>query len=146
VGERTSIEWCDATFNVAWGCEKIAPGCKHCYAETWAKRMGHDVWGGGKVRRLFNDKHWRQPLLWAKKWAAEKRGRRMRIFTSSMCDVFEDHDMVEAQLPRLWDLVRATPDVDWLVLTKRVQRMQKLLPSDLPNVWAGASVATPRRS
>jgi len=140
VAEKTGIAWTDATFNFAWGCTKVSAGCAHCYAEGEAKRFGHDVWGPQAPRRTFGDKHWNDPIRWARRWAEEGHDRRMRIFTSSMADVFEDHPTIEAQLPRLWELIRATPDVDWQILTKRVDRMARLLPSDLPNVWAIASV------
>lgn len=53
----SKIEWTDHTFNPWWGCEKVSPACKHCYAELFAKRVGQRVWGAGVERRLFGDKH-----------------------------------------------------------------------------------------
>jgi hypothetical protein len=45
VSKDSRIEWTNHTFNPCWGCTKVSPGCKHCYAETWAKRVGQQVWG-----------------------------------------------------------------------------------------------------
>ena len=45
MGEATAIGWTDHTFNPWWGCARVSPGCEHCYAETFAKRTGHPVWG-----------------------------------------------------------------------------------------------------
>jgi protein gp37 len=139
VSETTAIAWCDATFNIAWGCEKVSEGCRFCYALALAKRMGFDIWGPDKPRRVFGPKHWNEPLKWLRKWREAGNTRRMRIFTSSMADVFEDHPQIDAEREKLWPLIRATPEADWLVLTKRVDRMAALLP-DLPNVWAIASI------
>ncbi len=66
MGKNTSIEWTDHTFNPWWGCEKVSPGCAHCYADTFARRLGHGgtkppLWGPGSERRMFGDKHWAEP-------------------------------------------------------------------------------------
>jgi len=120
MGQVTEISWCDHTFNPVWGCTKVSAGCAHCYAETLAKRYGKDVWGPGE-RRTFADKHWNEPLKWARD--AEKAGERRRVFCGSMCDVFEEHPTTEAQLPRLMALIAATSHaLDWLLLTKRPER------------------------
>lgn len=105
MAEQSKIEWTDATFNPWWGCEKISPGCKHCYAEAFAKRTGHKVWG--KVpRRLFGPKHWAEPEKWARKAAA--LGVRARVFCASMADVFEDAPELEPERRKLWALIRST--------------------------------------
>lgn len=140
MGEKTSIAWCDHTFNIAWGCAKVSPACAHCYAETFAKRTGNDVWGEGGARRIFGEKHWRQPLAWNAK--AERDGKRHRVFCSSMCDVFEDHPTIDAERAKLWPLIKATPWLDWQLLTKRADRIAQCLPADFsrvnyPNVWLG---------
>lgn len=70
MGDKTIIAWTNHTWNLAWGCVKIDPGCAHCYAETLSSRYGHDVWGPNKPRRTFGQKHWDEPLLW-NQWAAE---------------------------------------------------------------------------
>lgn len=144
MSERTGIEWCDHTFNIAWGCFKVSPGCSHCYAETLAdKRLGNGVWGPPATtpRKTFGEKHWNDPVRWNR--AAEKAGRRARVFCSSMCDVFEDHPTIDAERAKLWPLIRATPHLDWLLLTKRPERIAANLPDDwgngYPNVWLGTS-------
>lgn len=142
MAEKTAIAWTDHTFNLAWGCVKISPGCAHCYADDLAARYGHDVWGPGKARRTFGAKHWAEPLAWQRKAAAE--GVRRRVFCSSMCDNFEDHPTIAAELAKLWPLIRATPDLDWQLLTKRADRIAACLPADwgegYPNVWLGVSI------
>lgn len=140
MGENTAIEWCDHTFNLSWGCTKVSPACTNCYAETWAKRTGFDVWGPKAERRTFGEKHWREPLKWNA--AAERAGVRRRVFCSSMADVFEDHPTIEQERAKLWPLIQATPWLDWLLLTKRADRIASCLPGNFsrvtfPNVWLG---------
>lgn len=138
MGEHSRIEWTDHTFNLAWGCVKVSAGCAHCYAEGESQRHGFDVWGPSAPRRTFGEKHWNEPRKWNVRATAV--GRRERVFTSSMCDVFEEHPTIDAERARLWTLVRETPWLDWLVLTKRADRLAELAPRDpLPNVWFGVS-------
>lgn len=144
---KTIIAWTDHTFNIAWGCQKVSPGCAHCYAEGLADRYGHDVWGPGKPRRTFGDRHWSEPLRWDRE--AGRAGVRRRVFCSSMCDNFEEHPTVAAELARLWPLVRRTPNLEWQLLTKRAERVADCLPSDwgphgYPNVWLGVSIEDAR--
>lgn len=144
MSERTAIEWTDHTFNIAWGCMKVSPGCTHCYADTLSRRYGHDVWGPAKTtpRRTFGAKHWGDPAKWDA--AAKRDGVRRRVFCGSMCDVFEDHPTIDAEREKLWPIVRATPNLDWQLLTKRPERIAANLPTDwgegYPNVWLGTSV------
>lgn len=141
MGEYSAIEWTDHTFNPWWGCIKVSPGCKYCYAETWAARYGHNVWGPGKIRRTFGDKHWEEPRKWNR--TASELGRRMRVFCASMADVFEDNPNIEAEREKLWRLIEETPMLDWLLLTKRPENMLLFSPwNDLwpANVWAMTSV------
>ena len=144
MGKETGIAWTDHTFNIAWGCFKVSPGCKHCYAETFSKRTGHDIWGPPETtsRRTFGAKHWTEPLAWNA--AAKREGVRKRVFCSSMCDVFEDHPTIATEREKLWPLIRATPQLDWQLLTKRPERIAANLPDDwgtgYPNVWLGTSI------
>jgi protein gp37 len=116
-----------ATFNPWWGCEKVSPACKFCYAEYFSDvRMGNKLWGPGSTRKMFGDKHWNEPLKWNRE--CEKLGIRRKVFCASMADVFEDHpDVIEAR-ERLWRLIEATPYLDWLLLTKRPENILKMLP------------------
>lgn len=144
MSERTGIEWTNHTFNIAWGCIKVGPGCENCYAETLSKRYGHNVWGPAKTtaRRTFGVKHWAEPLKWNAK--AEAAGERRRVFCSSMADVFEDHPTIDSEREDLWPLIRATPWLDWQLLTKRPERIAANLPADwgegYDNVWLGTSI------
>lgn len=140
MGKATEISWCHHTFNPWWGCFKVSEGCTNCYAETMATRWGHHIWGPAKTtqRRLFGDAHWREPIAWDLA-AAEARERR-RVFCSSMADVFEDHPMLPPVRERLWDTIRGTPNLDWLLLTKRPENIAAMLPDGYwPNVWLGTS-------
>lgn len=144
MSQRTGIEWCHHTFNLAWGCQKVSPGCAHCYAETLARRFGHRVWGPPATtpRRTFGPRHWDAPLAWDV--AAKADGERRRVFCSSMADVFEDHPTIAAERAKLWPLIRRTPWLDWLLLTKRPERIAATLPPDwgrgYPNAWLGTSI------
>jgi protein gp37 len=139
---KTAIKWTDHTFNIVWGCTKVSPGCKNCYADTLASRYGHDVWSPGKPRRTFGEKHWREPIKWNR--SAERDGERRNVFCSSMCDIFEDHPTTQTELQKLWPLITATPSLDWQLLTKRAERIVLGLPPDwgcgYPNTWLGVSI------
>ncbi len=141
MAKNSSIEWTHHTFNPWWGCTKVSPGCDHCYAEAWSKRVGKDIWGPNAGRLFFGDHHWREPLGWNEE--ARRTRTRMRVFCASMADVFEDRKELEAQRLRLWDLVEKTPWLDWLLLTKRPQNIKAMAPwkSVWPeNVWMGVTV------
>jgi protein gp37 len=147
MGESTTITWTHHSWNPWWGCVKVSEGCKHCYAESFSKRTGLSIWGPESARRFFGDKHWAEPLKWNR--AAMKAGERRRVFCASMADVFEDrHDLVEPRR-RLFELIRATPNLDWLLLTKRPENFEHLLPLDwgagYPNVWLGVSAENQAR-
>jgi protein gp37 len=141
MGKETKIEWTHHTFNPWWGCVKVSAACDHCYAETWAKRLGENVWGPVSERRFFSDAHWKEPLKWNAE--AEAQGTRHRVFCASMADVFENRkDLIPHRL-RLLDLIEKTPHLDWLLLTKRIHLVKKQLPKgyEFPsNVWLGATV------
>ncbi len=142
MGDKTLIAWTDKTFNALWGCTKISPGCKNCYADTLSSRYGHDVWGPNKPRREFGDKHWNEPLKWNAD--AAKTGVRVRVFCGSMFDWMEKHPTVDAVRPRLWNLIESTPWLDWQLLSKRSDRFAECLPDGwgdgYANVWLGVSI------
>ena len=143
MSDSTLIAWTDRTFNPWLGCTKISPGCAHCYAETLTKnRMGLTLWGPKAGRTVTSDANWRKPLAWNRE--AEAEGRRYRVFCASLCDVFEDHPIANGTRPRLWNLIRCTPWLDWQLLTKRAERIRENLPPNWgdgwPNVWLGVSI------
>jgi protein gp37 len=142
---NSSIEWTHHTFNPWWGCVKVSPGCKHCYAETLSNRFGNNVWGPASTttRKTFGDKHWSEPIKWNEQ--AAKEGTRKRVFCASMADVFEDHPIANQERGDLLILIRMTPHIDWLLLTKRPENICQMIPTawyenPLPNVWYGTSV------
>src|ERR1035437_1771521 len=138
MGENTKIAWTDASWNPWWGCEKVSPGCAHCYAETFSKRTGNDIWGKDHAFRFFGDKHWAEPEKWDRDAAAS--GVRKRVFTASMADIFEDRPELIEPRARLFDLILRTPNLDWLVLTKRPQALPDYIKVAYPNLWLGTSI------
>lgn len=153
--QDTKIEWATHSFNPWHGCFKVSPGCTHCYAETFSRRLGRDIWGPPKTtaRMGMSDNYWRQPLKWNK--AAAAAGQRARVFCASMADVFEEHPQIDDNEWRnqLWDLIEQTDSLDWLLLTKRPEnvighRLGPMVPNDWlyehvgfpSNVWIGTSV------
>lgn len=139
---KTSIEWADYTFNPWWGCTKVSEACRHCYAEALARRWGTG-WGPESDRRFFGDKHWNDPLRWDRK--AAKDGLRRRVFCASMADVFEDRPELIDHRKRLWHLIEATPNLIWMLLTKRPENIASFAPMEWmtnppANVWYGTTV------
>ena len=141
MSENTKIEWCDHTFNPWVGCTKISPACDHCYAEGWAKRSGQVVWGGERKRTSIAN--WKLPLKWNR--AAEANGIRPKVFCASLADVF-DNEVDPVWFTDLFELIEATPNLDWLLLTKRIGNVAKMVadgrwfPTHWPNVWIGATI------
>lgn len=144
----TKIEWCDMTFNPWEGCAKVSPGCANCYAEARNRRFGGGNWGPGAPRRRTGESNWRSPMNWnaAASDLREKfrqcpacgyRGFfdhgcpnddcagfhvgevvRPRVFCASLADWLDPEVPIE-WLADLLDLIRRTPHLDWLLLTKR---------------------------
>lgn len=138
--ENSAIEWTDHTFNPWVGCTKVSPACDHCYAEGWAKRTGQShLWTG--ERRRTAGSYWKQPFAWDRK--AKTAGRISRVFCASLADVFDNKAPAEWR-DDLWNMIAATPNLDWQLLTKRPQNIAKMLPeawdNGWPNVWLGTTV------
>lgn len=147
MGADSKIEWTHHTFNPWWGCARVSPGCEHCYAEAFAKRVGRAKWGVNEDRVVTSDKNWREPLKWNA--AAEKAGERHRVFCASMADVFESKSELAHWREALWDLIEKTPRLDWLLLTKRPENVASLAPWGLNwprNVWLGTTVEDQKRA
>ncbi|MBF0185994.1 MAG: phage Gp37/Gp68 family protein [Magnetococcales bacterium] len=143
MGKDSKIEWTHHTFNPWWGCTRASAGCANCYAEVWAKRVGVDLWGKEAPRRFFGDSHWHNPLRW--QTDALRTQQRQRVFCASMADVFESRSDLDPWRARLWDLIQKTPNLDWLLVSKRPEEAAKLTPwgSKWPqNVWMGTTVET----
>jgi protein gp37 len=145
VAENSAIGWTDHTFNPWIGCQRVSQGCTHCYAETFTNnRMGRDVFGAKDKRQ--RTKTWGQPVKWNR--AAEAAGEPAKVFCGSLCDVFEDAPIPNEARPELWALVKMTPWLDWLLLTKRPENIAAMLPEDwgdgYGNVWLGTSIEDAR--
>ena len=141
MGTSTNISWTDHTFNPWWGCVNVSPGCDNCYAEAFAKRTGHPVWGKTAGRRFFGEKHWNEPRRWTGG----------RVFCASMADVFEPNDALTAERVRLWGLIYGTPHLTWQLLTKRPEQVMRLVPPAWTirfpeNVWIGTTVEDQQRA
>jgi protein gp37 len=139
MGDTTKIEWCDKTFNPWVGCQNVSPGCDHCYAEVMMDhRYGKVKWGPHGERVRTAPANWRKPLQWAK----AANGNRPRVFCASLADVFDNKAPAGAR-DDLFGLIRQTPQLDWLLLTKRPQNIAKMLPGDwgngYANVWLGTT-------
>jgi len=150
MGETTAIEWSDATVNFWRGCDKVSPGCAHCYMFTAQRRYGRDP----AVVTRCSPATFRAPLSqkWRRRAAeiAEREGRRMRVFTCSWSDFF--HEGADAWREEAWEIIRACPEYDWQILTKRPELIADRLPSwwgdadcEAPeNVWLGVSIENRR--
>ena len=153
--ENSNIEWTDHTFNPWTGCTKVSPGCAHCYAESWAKRSGTVQWGPGKPRR--RTKTWGDPVKWNREAEATQldltqrqkisdprneqpeiwKARRPRVFSASLADWLDDEVPIE-WLADFLKLIHATPNLDWLLLTKRPEnwsRRVSLAAGELAESW-----------
>lgn len=144
MASNSKIEWTDHTFNPWVGCTNISPGCDRCYAEAWSKRSGLVKWGNSPRRRT-SEAYWRAPMKWQARAATfeKQHGRRQRVFCASLADVFDNQADADWRAD-LFDLIKATPSIDWLLLTKRPQNIAKMLPArwpanGLPNVWLGTT-------
>jgi protein gp37 len=136
MGERSAIEWTDATWNPWRGCDKVSPGCAHCYMFTEQRRYGRDP----SVVVRCSDATFYAPLL-AKKWRDLSL-----VFTCSWSDWF--HEDADPWRDEAWSIIRQRPDLIFQVLTKRPERMAAHLPDDwgdgYPNVWLGVTIENRR--
>jgi protein gp37 len=118
MGAETKIEWADHTFNPWIGCTKVSPACDNCYAEALMDtRYGRARWGAGEDRVRTAASNWRQPRRWNRDAIAA--GTRPFVFCASLADVF-DNEVDELWRADLFDLIRDTPQLVWLLLTKRI--------------------------
>lgn len=151
MSQNTKTKLADHTFNPWWGCSKISPACDNCYAETLDKLAGGDHWGAGKPRKHTSIKNWLEPYKWNRQADAfmAKHKRRQRVFCASMGDVF-DNEVDPRWRIDLFALIATTPNLDWLILTKRIGNAKAMVPAQFlegspaegipANVWLGASI------
>lgn len=146
---RTSIEWCDFSFNPWIGCANVSAGCVNCYAHVLSDRFKMAEWGVHGRRGKQEPDYWEGPLKWQR--AAVRKGKPLLVFVASMADVFEDHPDVIQERQQFWELTAVTPNLIWLLLTKRPQNIMAMVPGawhhDWPaNVWAGTSAEDQRNA
>lgn len=182
MSDTTEIAWCDSTFNPWIGCTKVGPGCDHCYAEAdFDLRRHRAKWGAGQPRHRTAPANWKKPIQWNAKpfavcplcgWRGEQaeaaRGcdcpqcmtpnvlvsARRRVFCASLADVFDNEVPVQWRAD-LFALIAKTPNLDWLLLTKRIGNAKTMMADalstcqaanregmiwPLPNVWIGATI------
>ena len=156
MAENSLIEWTEHTFNPWMGCTMVAPECTHCYAKTLMDdRYGNVKWGPKGTRVVTAASTWAKVLKWDRD--AAKAGVPARVFCCSLADVFEDdrdctggedrgmHTLNDVRA-RLWALIESTPNLIWLLLTKRPQNILGMVPAAWlepgrwpENVWTGTS-------
>ena len=149
----TKIEWATHTFNPWEGCQKAGPGCDNCYAENRNARFAGGTainWGPGAPRRRTSPKNWKKPLTWNANHQAffAEHGHRQRVFCASLADVFDNAVPVEWRMD-LFKLIADTPNLDWLLLTKRIGNVMPMCSGDslmfdliCERVWLGATIVT----
>lgn len=140
MGTLTKIQWANHSWNAWVGCEEISAACDFCYAKAWAKRAGRpELWQGDRQRTTAEN--WKQPFKWNA--VARAAGERHRVFVNSLSDFF-DNQVDEKWRHEAWNVISHCPDLDWLLLTKRPQNIQKMLPvgwlHGWPHVWIGTTV------
>lgn len=139
MADTSFISWTDATFNPWIGCTRISPACDNCYAATWGRRFGYE-WNAAPVRTSAST--WAKPRKWDRE--AQAVGEQRFVFCASLADVF-DNQVDPAWRADLLALITATPNLVWLLLTKRIGNVERMVRSHggLPrNVWIGATIAT----
>lgn len=135
MGRNTKIPWATHTFNPWWGCAKIPDrrGCDRCYAESFAKRTGKNVWGHDAERRIASESVWKNPLQWNAE--AAESGARPMVFCMSMGDFLEDRPELVQPRNRAIRIIKETQYLDWLILTKRIKNSYLLpwKPGEFPS-------------
>lgn len=145
MAESSGIEWTKSTFNPWIGCTKVSPGCDHCYAEREDNRGifdgGARHWGPGAPRYRTSVQNWNKVRRWNRE--AGKTGEFWPVFTASLADIF-DNEVPDEWRADYWQLVKECQNLTFLVLTKRVGNIKRMLPADwgdgYPNVRLGISV------
>lgn len=146
MADTTGISWTDHTMNFWWGCSAPAgAGCDHCYAAQLDRRTGGKHFGIGTLPRLTKEQNRNKPFRWNRR--AEAAGVRKKVFAGSMMDFFDKNAPAGAR-EALWATIKATPWLDWQILTKRPANIPKMLPPDwgagYDNVWLGVTVENRR--
>jgi protein gp37 len=138
MADNSAIEWTEATWNPVTGCDRVSPGCAHCYAKTFAERWrgvpGHPYEQGFDLR--FWPQRLQQPLRWT---------RPRMIFVNSMSDLFHE-DVPLDYIRAVFDVMGRAEHHTFQILTKRHERLAELAGEITwhPNVWMGVSIENRR--
>jgi len=129
MASATGIQWTDSTWNAWWGCQRVGPGCDHCYAEALDKRTGGAHWGAKADRRRTSETNWNEPLRWQKKADAFEAatGHRRRVFCGSMMDIMDNAVPLEWS-HEAFDRIEQCDRLDWQLLSKRVGNVESRVP------------------
>lgn len=140
MGQKSNIQWTDATWNIARGCSKVDADCKYCY-------MFRDSMKGTRYKAdtvVKTKGAFLMPLKFKETVSKVREGSRPLIFTSSLTDVF--HDQCDPFRPEMWDIIRDCPHLIFQILTKRPENICVSLPSFWPEirerVWLGTSIGS----
>lgn len=150
MGKETGISWTRSTFNPWVGCTKVGPGCDACYAEAFDRRMKYGKathWGAGVPRYRTGGSNWANPVTWNKLAGEEQASGQLAshaarspsemswhtpgfwpVFCASLADVF-DNEVPQAWRNDLWQVIEATPNLSWLLVTKRIGNALAMLPA-----------------
>lgn len=133
MAETTKIAWATSTWNPWIGCSKVASGCLNCYAEAdFDRRRKRVVWGPHGTRVKTSDAYWRKPIKWNREAGTlEHLGgtNRPRVFPS-LCDPFESSPLIPDEWRKdMFKLIDATPNLDWLLLSKRPENVLRMWPT-----------------
>lgn len=143
MAENSGIAWTTHTFNPWIGCQKVSPGCDHCFAKAWDDRFGGGHWGALAPRRRTALPNWNKLRKWNAK--AEKTGVRPWVFVASLADVF-DNAVPKDWRTDLWSLVAECRNLNFQFVTKRVGNVFDMAPLDwsrhFPHVGLIATVVT----
>jgi len=147
MAKTTSIAYADSTWSPWVGCSHESPACSHCYAEAQNKfrKWNGGTWGPGTPRKVTAHASWRNPIRWNHEAAlgvCGKDGQHWIVFVGDHCDIFDEEGPTDVRR-EMWELIRATPHLTWLMLTKRPQHFSQYLPADwgpgYENVWLGVT-------
>lgn len=138
MAKNSNIQWTKHTWNPVWGCEKVSPGCKYCYAERLIEGRYNQVFRNVRVTKPPT---FYLPVELHKKTNPDEPFTERLVFTCSMSDFFIAQ--ADAYRPEMWSIIKNTPNLIYQVLTKRPERIKDHLPDDwgdgYPNVWLGVS-------
>lgn len=157
MGETTGIAWTRSTINVWHGCDKVSPGCKHCYAEVSTpirvkRAKGLEVWGKGAARDETNS--WEKNLrTWAREAVTSAVAPFWPVFGQSLSDTFEDRRDLDSARRRFFSLIDAWEcrSLTFQLLTKRPENVLRMVPASWlkswpGHVWIGCTVEDQKRA